>query len=224
MLIKKINQLYKGIPEVLASKAEVITSINKKAVEKLSIDFDSIEGDEVYNKFHHGGPNRVLHQYPSEHYLFWQKFYPHIRFSPGTMGENLCSINMTEKDVCIGDVYTVGEIRCIVTEPRKPCATINYQFQINRLAREVQIQSKTGWFYRILKKGNLKIGDEFFLEERPYPELTIEKCVQGMLVNENRGIIEMIAQNPIISENWRNPALEYLKTGLRADDRKRLGE
>lgn len=34
--------------------------------------FAGLEGDEQCDQRHHGGPDRALHYYPADHYLWWQ--------------------------------------------------------------------------------------------------------------------------------------------------------
>ena len=202
----------------------VTSAINRDQASELNVLHDHIEGDEVFNKIHHGGLHRVIHYYPLEHYDFWKSLYPETRFSPGAMGENINATGMTEENVCIGDIYLIGEVLCSVTEPRKPCATINHKFEIDSFARKVQETSRTGWFYKILVPGKIKVRDPILLKERPYPELNLADCIQGLLVKPDRRIMELMANNEALSENWRRPAREYLKTGQLPDDRKRLGE
>lgn len=222
--MSQIQHLFKGRPSPLPTKTDLISAINRTATPYLNIFLDHIEGDEVFNKLHHGGPKRVIHYYPLEHYDFWKGQYPQTPFSPGSMGENISAFGLTEKNVCIGDVYQIGEVLCTVTEPRKPCATINHKYKINSLARLVQETARTGWFYKVITPGKIQVGDQISLKDRPYPELNLESCVLALLVKPDRRILEFMAQNEAISENWRRPAREYLKTGLCPDDRKRLGE
>ena len=219
-----ILHLFKGAPAPLKSNQKIITAINRTEVDILNVYKDSIEGDEVYNKIHHGGLQRVIHHYPLEHYIFWKNLFPGTHFSPGLMGENISTAGLTEENVCIGDTYRIGSTLCVVSEPRKPCATINHQFQITGFARKVQSEAKTGWFYKIFQEGIIRSGDEIILEERLYPELTIKECVQALLVHPDRVILEMMGQNPALSNNWRIPAREFLKSGTLPDDRGRLGE
>lgn len=219
-----ILSLFKGTPKPLEANAKIISSINRDCVDSLIVYLDYIEGDEVSNKQHHGGPNRVLHYYPSEHYVFWKTAYPEIKCSPGEMGENISSTGLNEKNVCIGDVYKIGEVELLVTEPRKPCGIINLQFQLKGMARRVQKESKTGWFFRVLKPGTIHIGDEIELLNRPYPALTIDICVQSLLIKPNEAILHKMVQNPILSTNWKTPAQIYLDKAELTDDRHRLGE
>ena len=99
------------------------TAINKSYTEKrLYLSFEGLVGDECADKRHHGGKERALHQYPLEHYSYWQKKYGTTTSkwqAPG-MGENLSTEGMIEKNVCIGDRYQWGEAIIEVSQPRSP--------------------------------------------------------------------------------------------------------
>jgi len=219
----KITKLFIGTPKTLPF-SQIVSSINRNEVEELIVHTDRIENDEVFNKLHHGGLQRVVHHYPLEHYQYFQNNYSNHNFRPGLMGENIATTGMLEKNVCIGDVYEVSNVRLVVTEPRKPCATINHQFSIPGLARQVQNTSRTGWFYKVLSPGIIKTNNLLTLIERPYPKLTVDLCVQALLVNPDREILKLIVNNPAISANWKKPAADFLATGKMPDDRPRLGE
>lgn len=219
-----IKQLFRGTPAPLHHRPEVMSAIDRHEVDHLVVYQDHIEGDEVANKVHHGGIHRVLHHYPAEHLTYWATVYPYTEFTPGSMGENLSATGLTEKNVCIGDVFEIGELLCLVTEPRKPCGTICEQYAIKGLARKVQNESRTGWFYRILKPGTIRPGDKIKLKERPHPELTVDACIQALLVRPDMTVLELMVLNPTLSENWKRPAAAYLETGVLPDDRPRLGE
>ncbi|OGR58016.1 MAG: hypothetical protein A2X36_16340 [Elusimicrobia bacterium GWA2_69_24] len=218
-----VKNLFVGTPKNLTGSS-VLSAIERNPVAALSVGFDAIAGDLVADPEHHGGRNRVLHQYPLEHYAVWGTRYPGIEFSAGGMGENLTSAGCTEDTVCIGDLFRIGSVRCVVTEPRKPCATIDVRYRIKGLARRVQEECRTGWFYRIISEGAIEIGDAITLLERPYPRLTLAVCVRALLLAPDRETLERMASNPVLSHDWRQPARELLSTGTLADDRKRLGD
>lgn len=220
----EVLSLHRGQPSFLNHRPEIFTGINKAEVDLLEVFFDRIEGDGVANRIHHGGSKRVMHHFPSEHYEFFRERYNLKDFREGSMGENLSTRGIDESNACIGDIYEIGNVRLAVTEPRKPCATIDHQFGIKGLARLTQEKSKTGWFYQVLSEGLIRRGQKLILLERPFPQLTVESCIQALLVTFDRNVLGLISSNPIISESWRRPAQEYLKTGIKSEDRGRLGE
>lgn len=204
-----VKYLFIGTPK----KTKTIkfeTAIYKDPVDHIIVKRDKIIGDQVANLKYHGGLNRVLHQYPIENYHYWSKTLGSDLFVPGAFGENLTSFGMLEKDVCIGDIFQIGEVECILTEPRKPCGTINLKVNEKGMLKHIKNEKKTGWFYRILKPGNIRKGDEVKLVNRDYPDLTVEKCITAVLLNGEKDILSKMSQNPILSDAWKSSALKLI--------------
>jgi MOSC domain-containing protein YiiM/ferredoxin-NADP reductase len=135
------------------------------------------EGDE-HGFSGHGGPYKAFLQYNSSHYALWKAELPEkaTEFSPGAFGENLVTADISEHDVCIGDVIRIGEVVLIaVSEPRQPCYMLNHRFQIKDMSKRAQDTFRTGWYCRVLQEGHIQAGDEMCLIERPNPKWTIAK-------------------------------------------------
>ncbi|KAF6839632.1 vanillate o-demethylase [Colletotrichum plurivorum] len=136
-----------------------------------------LEADEHDPTFH-GGVDKAIHGYCSSHYPGWKTEYPAAadRFRPGGFGENFVTKYMNERNVCIGDVIAVGdEVVLQVSLPRQPCFKLNHRFQLKNFAPTTFKTSRTGWYYRVLKEGTVKAGDEIKLVERKWPQWTIER-------------------------------------------------
>src|SRR5256885_1441612 len=85
-----------------------------------------------------------------------------------------------------GDLHAVGdEVLLQVSLPRQPCFKLNHRFGLKNFAPNTWKQSKTGWYYRVLKEGTVKAGDEVRLVERRWSQWTIER-VQEYL-HRNKG-------------------------------------
>ena len=83
---------------------------------------------------------------------------------------------MNERNVCIGDVISVGsEVVIQVSLPRQPCFKLNHRFSLKNFAPETYQSSRTGWYYRVLQEGTVRVGDELKLVERKWPRWTIER-------------------------------------------------
>ncbi|KAI9735400.1 MAG: hypothetical protein M1818_006406 [Claussenomyces sp. TS43310] len=146
--------------------------------------------DDEHDLTFHGGPDKALHQYCSEHYTFWQAQYPGVetapRFHGGGFGENLVAAGWSETNVCIGDRVRVGppgsdtvggEHGCLleVSLPRQPCFKLNQRFGIRDIARRVVEVRRSGWYYRVLAEGSIAAGMEVRVVERQHPRWTIER-------------------------------------------------
>ncbi len=171
----KILGTFTGKTKTLSNNFE--SAITKTPVASLILKKDLIEHDEVTNKKHHGGDMRVIHHYSLKNYNFLKEKFPEIadRFIPGSFGENILTEELTESELNIGDIYTLGSAKIQLTVCRRPCATINYAYEDNRILKEVMETGRTGWFYRVLEEGEVKIGDHLVFQERPYPEMPLSK-------------------------------------------------
>jgi MOSC domain-containing protein YiiM len=163
----QISKLSNNVESAITKSSQAILKINK----------DSIEHDDVANKIHHGGDKRVIHHYSHKNYNYLKEKFPEIadRFVPGSFGENIITEELTETDLNIGDIYMLGTAKIQLTVSRRPCATINYAYNDNRILKEVMESGRCGWFYRVLEEGEVKAGDELIFLERPFPNLPLSK-------------------------------------------------
>jgi MOSC domain-containing protein YiiM/ferredoxin-NADP reductase len=163
-----------------------------------------LESDEHDLTFH-GGVDKAVHQYCPSHYSSWAAEFPDQRdaFEVGAFGENLvCSGGMNERNVCIGDIYRVGDERdgakFQVSLPRQPCFKLNHRFGIKNFAAQTWKKSRTGWYYRVLKEGWLQAGDPIVLLERKHPQWTIERIQEYL--HRDKTNLEMLEELEKIDE------------------------
>lgn len=171
----RIDQIFTGRVKLMLPDGEP-SGIFKSAVDgPQHLGTNGLEGDEQADLRYHGGPEKVLHQYPAEHYALLAQEWPQCAslLGPGVLGENISTRGMTEHDVCIGDVFGMGEARIQLSQPRSPCWKIDRRLKVDGASRFVEAAGVTGWYYRVLDEGRLCAGDEIVLLERPNPWLTL---------------------------------------------------
>nr|POE69000.1 protein yiim [Quercus suber] len=154
---------------------------------KVFVSETGVTGDEhVY--FKHGGTERALHQYAPQHYADWRKEAPPKPelFDFGGFGENLVATNMSEENVCVGDLYRIGDQVIVqVSEPRSPCSKLNVRFEWPRALKRIQRLGRVGWNFRVLSVGYIQAGDEIALLQRPHPQwsvMNVKRVIQGKSV------------------------------------------
>ncbi len=163
MHIKSLNV---AMPSLIEYKGEeVMTSINKRPTgDALMVNRCNIDGDAQADLSVHGGVDKAVYAFPSEHYAYFQQALQHDEYAPGQFGENLTTEGLIEANVHIGDRYRVGEVLFEVSQPRSPC----YKFAIKMGAAEslaVMIDSaRTGIYLRVLREGVIQAGDEIVQE------------------------------------------------------------
>src|ERR1044072_9065924 len=78
-----------------------------------------LDGDQVADKKHHGSPDQAVCCHSLEHYAEGNSAYglidPGTMLGPGSVGENWTMEGVTERTLCIGDVFTVGTARVQVS-------------------------------------------------------------------------------------------------------------
>lgn len=171
----RIDQIFTGRVKPMLPDGEP-SGIFKSAVDGARyLGANGLEGDEQADLRYHGGPEKALHQYPAEHYALLAQEWPQCAslLGPGVLGENISTRGMTEHDVCIGDVFGIGEARIQLSQPRSPCWKIDRRLKVDGASRFVEAAGVTGWYYRVLDEGRLCAGDEIVLLERPNPWLTL---------------------------------------------------
>jgi MOSC domain-containing protein YiiM len=178
---------------------------------------EGLEGDAQADRRVHGGPDKALHHYPAEHYAVFAAIYPDSasRFVPGSIGENVSTTGWTEENVCVGDVFRIGEARVQVTQPRSPCWKINHRYGLEDALQLVAERGITGWYYRVLEAGRIAAGDAFELLERNADAVTLRRLWQ--VTRSHRPAAEelsRLAWTPGLSEGWAEKLrgrLEWLR-------------
>ncbi|KAI6775256.1 hypothetical protein HG530_002014 [Fusarium avenaceum] len=184
--------------------SSIRSAINKRARQgKWEVTLLGLVGDE-HHYIHHGGPEKALHQYCAAHYDAWNAELPGREdlFKIGGFGENLSTRYMSEQNVCIGDVFRVGnDVLIQVTGPRQPCYKLNHRFQHKKASAMTQSTGRMGWYYRVVKTGFIEEGDEMQLTERINPTWSLAR-VQKYLYHENDNYeaFKELATLPALSE------------------------
>lgn len=182
-----------------------------------------MEGDQQYERKHHGGPEKALHHYSRDHYAVWRDEWPESsagltglgRFdAPGAFGENISTRGLNEVDVCVGDVFRLGTVIVQVSQPRQPCWKLNLHFSRDDMSRRVQDTRRTGWYYRVLEPGEMGVGDVVERLARPHPEWSIERLLRVLYVDrDDRAALEQMMALEALTPSWRSTAGKRLDTG-----------
>ena len=157
------------------------TSFHKQpAIGSLWLGYEGFREDEQADRRVHGGVDRAVCVYAAEHYPGWRSTLGLPDLPHGAFGENLTTQGLVESGLCIGDVFTLGEARVQVSQPRQPCWKLARRWRIKDLTAQVERTGLTGWYFRVLQHGMVSAEDSLALVDRPCPEWTIERCNEVM--------------------------------------------
>jgi MOSC domain-containing protein YiiM len=127
-----------------------------------------LEGDQQADLNVHGGAEKAVYVYPVEHYPFWQKLLQEHASELGTLshgffGENLTTEGLTEDEVFVGDLWTVGEVEFLVEELRKPCFKFDAKIGF-KAGPHMVLSARSGWYLSVLQPGIIKAGDKITVQ------------------------------------------------------------
>jgi len=164
----------------------------------------NLAGDGQADRENHGGPDKAVNVYPSEHYPDWERELPLPPLLPGGFGENFTTHGLLESAVCIGDVFEIGNAVVQLSQPRQPCWKLARRWGIRDLALRVQQTGRTGWYFRVLREGTVEGGLSLRLIERPHPEWTV--AAANAVMHHRRHDVaaaRALAACPALSPSWR---------------------
>jgi MOSC domain-containing protein YiiM len=206
----EIVYLSKGLPKTNLHKDETyVSGIWKEQCEELFVGFDQINGDRVANPEYHGGSERVVCVYPFEHYAHWENIFGKT-LTPSAFGENLTPIGMKEDQVCIGDVFQIGEAILEVSQGRYPCSTINKRNTNNLLLKKIIETGYTGYFFRVLEEGKIT-ADAQVKKLASHPEQITVSSIHHLYFHNPSPSVDMIEKIAGIEElalQWRTYLLD----------------
>ena len=126
---------------------------------------EDVEKDAVIDRKYHGGIDKACYCYSKEAYAFWQPLFPELRFEYGMFGENLTIEGLKEEAIHLGDVWTIGEAKVQVTQPRQPCFKLGIRFNNQGVLNQFIKAPYPGVYLKVLKEGLVRVGDEVSIEE-----------------------------------------------------------
>lgn len=159
-----------------------ISAIGKSSIRAIELGKSRFVGDDVANHKFHGGPDRAVCLYPFEHYSYWEEIFQKKLGLP-TFGENITATGMLEEQVCIGDIFKIGDLVVQVTQGRVPCATISKYNQEEEFLKKVVETTLTGYFFKVLEEGTIMLNSEISLIEKHSKEISVSFATQIFFIN-----------------------------------------
>lgn len=162
---------------------------------------ENLDGDGQADRRHHGGPDRAVLAYSAEHYPRWAAELAPLLLPHGGLGENLTIAGQDERTVCVGDTYAMGpEVVLQVSQPRMPCANIARRWGVDDLTERVLATSRSGWYLRVIREGEVSPGMEVRLVERLYPEWPVDRAFAAIRDrHQDREAARRLAACPALS-------------------------
>ncbi len=169
----------------------------------------NLSGDGQADLSVHGGPDKAVYAYPSEHLADWASELDET-LGPAPFGENLSTRGALESDVAIGDLWQWDDAVLQVAQPRWPCFKLALHRQSPDVGPRMRATGRTGWYLRVLEPGEVTVGSSIEVVARDPAALTITDAHEAMGDRHlsDRKRVEALADHAALADQWREPLRE----------------
>jgi len=208
-----------GQPAPLAP--QVTSAIRKQRVAPgswLALTSLNLEGDAQADLRVHGGPDKAVYAYPSEHLPGWRQQLGQALDEPAPFGENLSTAGVIEAEAVIGERWAWGGTVLEVSQPRWPCHKLIILRGTAEAAELLVDTGRCGWYLRVLQEGRVPVDGPIEVLSRPDgPSVLDAMRARTELHHGDPARAEQVVTTPALAAQWRS----HLAAGLRAYRRTR---
>lgn len=173
---------------------DLSTGIYKQSVKgPLFLSSLNFEGDGQADLVHHGGVDKAVCAYPAEHYRYWEKSLDK-QMEYAAFGENLTLQGLLEDQVCIGDVYRIGDAVVQISQPRYPCFKLSQKHGVKDMPARVLNTGYSGFYFRVLEEGEVSTDSPVTQLESHASGITVLEVLRMMKDGrkDEQGLIRML--------------------------------
>lgn len=198
-----------GLPREVKWRGKAVhTGIFKQPVEaEVELGELGFEGDGQADLRVHGGRDKAVYAYPSEHYPFWLGELGLAELPWGSFGENLSTQGLAESEVRIGDRFRVGSAELVVVQPRIPCFKLGIRFDRADMVKRFQRAGRSGFYLSVARPGAVAAGNRWELLERDDSSLSISQVLRAYY-DGDREFLDAALQLPGLPAQWREELRE----------------
>jgi MOSC domain-containing protein YiiM len=203
----ELISLNAGLPrDVIRKGRTVTTGIYKEPVAgAVRLSKLNLDGDRQADLTVHGGPEKAVYAYPSEHYDYWRSELERPELTWGMFGENFTTTGLLEKDTNIGDTFRIGSALVMVTQPRMPCYKLGIKFERGDILKRFLSSLRSGFYFSVLQEGEVAAGDEIKLIARDPHNITVEDITKLYSTERDNDALKRRAiEVEALPLSWRN--------------------
>lgn len=177
------------------------TSIWKEPVSgRVQVGRVNLTGDEQADLRFHGGADKAVYAYAHEDYDWWSEELG-VPLADGTFGENLTLAAVDVTSALVGERWQVGSAVLEVTGPRTPCWKLGARMANVEFPVYFAAAGRPGAYLRVLDAGELGVGDEVRVVQRPTHRLTVGEVAE--IYHGDRSRCAELLRAPELGEEWR---------------------
>jgi MOSC domain-containing protein YiiM len=217
LIASRIISINVGRPRNLEWRGKTVSSsIFKEPVAgPVGLQRLNLAGDEQADLSVHGGADKAVYAYPSEHYAYWREELPGVELPWGVFGENLTTEGLSESTLQIGDQLNIGSAELRVTQPRMPCFKLAIRFGRPDMVKRFQRSGRSGFYLSVLQEGVITAGDSIRVVPQEENSLTVAEIARLYSADEaDQELLRRASQLGALPESWR----EYFRNRLGQPD------
>jgi MOSC domain-containing protein YiiM len=203
----KLVSINVGLPREIEWQGRIVrTSIFKAPVSgRVRVTTLNLEGDEQSDLSVHGGIDKAVYAYPSEHYAFWQEELPGVELPWGAFGENFTTEGLLEGAVHIGDHLRVGSAEFKVTQPRMPCFKLAIRFGRPDMVKRFLRSGRTGFYMAVLREGEVTAGGSMEFLAQDEHRVTVAEIANLYIADAaSQELLRRVSELPALPAAWRD--------------------
>ena len=203
----RIVSINVGLPREVQGRGKMVTtSIFKAPVAgRVRVGRLNVEGDRQSDLTVHGGAEKAVYVYPSEHYAFWREELPGVALPWGAFGENFTTEGLLEDGIHIGDRLRIGSADFTVTQPRMPCFKLGIRFERADIVKRFLKSGRTGFYLSVSREGGVAAGDAVTLTAHDEKAISVTDIVKLYTADgENQELLRRASKLPALPEGWRD--------------------
>jgi MOSC domain-containing protein YiiM len=209
----KLISINVGLPREITVAGKIVrTSIWKYPVQgRIRVSTLNLDGDQQSDLSVHGGVDKAVYLYPSEHYSYWRTQFADLDLPWGAFGENFTSEGILEDQVTIGDRLRVGSAEFMVTQPRMPCFKLGIRFNRRDMVKRFLESKRSGFYLSVTREGEVENGNAIEFTEKQKTGVTITDIVNLYTIDsENQELLRRATELAALPQSWK----EYFRKRL----------
>lgn len=178
------------------------TAIEKVAVTTpVRVELLGVDGDQVGDTRHHGGPDQAVYAYAREDLDWWEHELGR-EIPSGWFGENLTTEGLDLTGTEIGTRWRIGDVVLEVASVRIPCNTFkgwmgSSGYDDAGWVKRFTRAGRPGPYLRVVEPGTLQAGDPIEVIRRPGHGVTVSTMFAATTTDRSR-LPELLAVDGLV--------------------------
>ena len=202
--VPSIRSVNVGLPREAGWAGIGRTSIDKRPVSgPVMARRLGLEGDQVSDTRHHGGPDQAVYAFAREDLDRWAAELG-LDIPDGQFGENLTTEGIDVNEAEVGERWLVGDAVLEVASIRIPCNDFKSWmgrcgYDARAWVRRFAAENRPGPYLRVLTEGEVRAGDAITVAHRPGHGVTVSTMFRA-LTTESSLLPELLKVDGLVAE------------------------